>query len=641
MELNMKHEQDRYLRIAHYLLNSKQSLTSLELARIFNVSSRTIKTDIKILIQNQETLGLNVHSQNAKGYAVELVELKYWEQAYLQTDSHDYNNQADRVLTLLRVLVNSQDYISLNVLEKDLFVSRSTLIKDLDLVKKLLNEENTQLELKKNYGIKIVGDELSIRKIMLKYIDIDLNSIDSYNKIYASNVFTFDDIKFLTKAILGIFDSYKVPLLGLDVTNILIHIMISSYRVKHGFQILNIDNNIDQNRNEYKIASDIVKVIHDKFHIHLSQFELMYLALTLISKGVPNTNNYEEIKTLIQSTYQKIGQSYDIDFDIEDDYSNALIYHVQAMKDRLIIGANIEAKVIEMVREKFVLAYEMALLYQQEFQLKYQISLNNVELCYLALHFGAMLENLEIKKTLPKLYIISELRSGNVLLLKNECIANLGHLVHVEGVLSPYEIQNLKINASDILLTTEKNSLLNQYRTLKVPTIFSTETFDEIREFIYKNKSSQDLFQNSLFFIETETVENIEQYLRYKTQYFQQLSLINDADLFYKETLEREKIQSTRYASLLALPHPINAMAEKSFISTIIFKQGAKWFDQSSVQLIFYIGIKPKEKNIADSFQLLSKITSNPSIIQEILQVASFAQFKSILNKIKKQEEIL
>lgn len=631
----------RKYQIVKYLINKKIFLSSTELAEVFKVSNRTIKTDMKIIGLEEKALGIRLTIHPQKGYGVEIINLDLWQKNAQETKSKDYNLQADRVLYLLNQLLNTNDYQSFAHLQKEIFISSSTLKKDLELVKQLVSEEGLSLEQNKTKGLRIVGDEYLIRKMMSKYIDIDLNSIDSYNRMYASYVFSFTELKELTKYILRILNEEKIPLLGLDVTNILIHIIISSYRVKHGFQILNIHQFLPRDRVEHSIARKISEVLREKFKINLGDYEVDYLALTLSSKGVPNNTNYDEIKNLILDSYQSIAESYDIHFDINDDYSNALIYHVQAMKDRLSMGATIEAKVIEMVREKFVLAYEMSLIYQQHFLQKFNMELNNVELCYLALHFGAMLENTKIQQRLPRLFIISELRTGNVLLLKNECIANLGHLVHVVGVFSPYEINSLDLNASDILLTTEDNQALSRFRTLKIPTIFDEETVSRIRDFIKSDLLVNELFHSKLFFIEEQANIDIHTYLNDKAKYYKHLGFVEDAEEFFQYTLEREKIQGTRYANIVALPHPIHAISHRSFISTILFKTGVQWFDNEEVQLVFYIGIRPKEKNTTSSFQLLSRITSNPELIKEIMRVKQYEQFIEILRKIKHQEDIL
>lgn len=629
----------RRYEIAEHMMGQKQFLTSQQLAETFSVSIRTIKSDMKQLASEASQIGIKVSSSTKLGYSIELKNKSMWKKILEEFSQNDLNLQANRIRAILNTLLISNDYVSYNILAKKVNVSISTLNKDLQTVYRLIEEEGLRFETARNKGIRVIGNELYMRKLISKYVDIDLTSIDSYNRIYASRVFSYDELKSLTNEILRIFNDHEINLLGMNVTNLLIHIIISSYRIKTGYEISFIDKKVDQARIEYQVSQDIAHILEKNYLIKFGEYEIEYLALSLMSKGLRNDANYQEIRDLILMTYEQISESYDVQFNINDDYSNALIYHVQAMKDRLKHGASIQAEVIEMVREKFVLAYEMALIYQEKFYTKFKLDLNDVELCYLALHFGAMLENLKIKEILPKLYIISELRTGNVLLLKNECIANLGHMVNVEGIFSPYEIHKLDIKPSDYVLSTEEIQNKRNLKMMTIPSILGKESIEKIKAFIEEDGLIADLFNHRLFFIEERSNLDVEIFLKSKTQFFQQIGFVEDAESFYKLTLDRELLQSTRYASIVCLPHPIRASSSKSFISTILIKQGIRWFDGQMVKLIFYIGIKPKEKNATKSFQVLSSITSHPELIQEILACQNYEEFINHLHKMQKREQ--
>src|SRR5699024_2818876 len=71
---------------------------------------------------------------------------------------------------LSRRLLLGEHYLKLDDLSEEIYVSRSTVQKDLKNVKEILNEYGIQLETRPNYGIKLKGSELKLRFCMSEYI---------------------------------------------------------------------------------------------------------------------------------------------------------------------------------------------------------------------------------------------------------------------------------------------------------------------------------------------------------------------------------------------------------------------------------------------------------------------------------------
>ncbi|MBU5266727.1 helix-turn-helix domain-containing protein [Virgibacillus proomii] len=62
------------------------------------------------------------------------------------------------------------DYIKIEDLLAELFVSRSTLQSDLKTVRNILQYYGLSIEHKPNYGMKVIGKEVSIRFCISEYI---------------------------------------------------------------------------------------------------------------------------------------------------------------------------------------------------------------------------------------------------------------------------------------------------------------------------------------------------------------------------------------------------------------------------------------------------------------------------------------
>lgn len=160
----------RYKAIFLLLLRNNQHINSEKLSSEIQVSSRTIKNDIKYLKEALEKYQISIFSKAAYGYKLHI------EQEELSNDllSHfqisqlsNINNKFEhRVNYILRRLLSSDQYIKIEQLQEALFLSfNSSLSKELYQVRKKLAKYELNLVSKPYYGIKVEG--ATFKKIML------------------------------------------------------------------------------------------------------------------------------------------------------------------------------------------------------------------------------------------------------------------------------------------------------------------------------------------------------------------------------------------------------------------------------------------------------------------------------------------
>lgn len=98
--------------------------------------------------------------------------------------------------------------------------------------------------------------------------------------------------------------------------------------------------------------------------------------------------------------------------------------------------------------------------------------------------------------------------------------------------------------------------------------------------------------------------------------------------------MEREKIQSTVFNEILALPHSIKPISNKNFIYCVICKKGIKWFDGSVVKLVLFVGInKETKEKVRSIFDVISNISSNSVLINELIECENYDKFILKLEK--------
>lgn len=179
----------------------KQPKTTDELARLYHVSNRSIRNDLNeinyFLKQNQFTeikknsdkrwlLSSNAHTEKI---IFEIVNTP--ENVKISYTKHE------RILELFYKLSMQDQSIKINILSKDLMVSKSSVIKDLEDLKKLLNTYSINIQ-GTNTGIFIQGEEITLRLALLNafFSEIDkktiydlIQLIENANSITTYNVY--------------------------------------------------------------------------------------------------------------------------------------------------------------------------------------------------------------------------------------------------------------------------------------------------------------------------------------------------------------------------------------------------------------------------------------------------------------------
>ena len=160
----------REKRILDLLMENGDKLTTTQIADALKVSSRTIKADVKKIneqldnhfcrINSQQGVGLWIEYDNAEGerYLKELLKRK--SNTYLLPEIRKYHFAVE--------LLFQNDYISMETLAKEYYISRASVLNDLSELDTFWDHFNLKLIKKVKYGIKVEGTESQIRSALIE-----------------------------------------------------------------------------------------------------------------------------------------------------------------------------------------------------------------------------------------------------------------------------------------------------------------------------------------------------------------------------------------------------------------------------------------------------------------------------------------
>ncbi len=150
------------------ILNAKHGITpGRELAEQLGVSPRTVRQIVSELGEILDEEVVHVRSVAAKGYALEVLDRQRFHE--LISERGHFRTREDRIAYLLRVLLESNEWIALSDLEEQMYVSRTTLESDLKEIRRRIVEKEPFIGLERRHSsLLFERDERKRRDILIR-----------------------------------------------------------------------------------------------------------------------------------------------------------------------------------------------------------------------------------------------------------------------------------------------------------------------------------------------------------------------------------------------------------------------------------------------------------------------------------------
>lgn len=338
-------EKKRLMKMFYYLIAAEDVVRAIDIAQYADVSERTVKSDLDELKNFAQASGCILHSKKGHGYWLEVLDEKIFnpvkEQLYYQFSELNYTKEYEtRANEIARRLLVQTDYIKLDDLADQMFLSRSSIKNSLREVRKLLESFKLELESKPGYGVKIKGLEINVRFCMLElFINHHATSVSfledsEYLSFFETDVERVGEIrhiflKTLRESTNRICDHYT--------HRVVRYISMMHLRHSRGYYLHFAQNTKEVLRTmaEYNTASQVLKDIRETF-IDLidDENEIFGLELLLLMwNDLTDADRlqeryslfYEDVGNLVDKIIQEIDYKWNIDFSQIPETRNALI----------------------------------------------------------------------------------------------------------------------------------------------------------------------------------------------------------------------------------------------------------------------------------------------------------------------------
>ena len=436
-----------------------QSASMSELERLYKVSNRTIRNDIKQISEYLTEHGLTPVKLGRQGSILTNEDIRNAGELLMEEGFYSFRlTQDDRIAYAAVVMLICDNYVTLADLADNLFVSRSTVIQDLDKIKKLFKENNLYLFSHSNKGLLLEGRESDKRLLLFKIIQSDTSIFkDKPVRIHMTQMLSKDrpvnleEQSTLEKILIEAENAYGRHFTDSSFVHLKDFLEFTIYRLRAN-QFVEIQK---EKNSKWNMAQGILIQVCRYFRIQVPKEEVLFLSnmLNRFKYIRKSTSNREIVKmqVITRNFIENISKDLDVNLDSDYIFYENLINHLESTFSN-IDGIWKTNEVVEKVLERFpkVLEATQKNIFVLEEYTERKIS--QEEIAYIVVHICAALERNRYNDSQYNVIIVCNggIGTSQLLLARLEKYFRL----NVLDILAAHELGNYDLRKADIIIST-------------------------------------------------------------------------------------------------------------------------------------------------------------------------------------------
>lgn len=626
-----------------FFLLKKEPILIKDIASTINVSERTIRTDISNLNDYLINKNAKIKLIRQKGYILDCEDEKKiidWWGNFNKTEGYSLlGSLKERQNYLFALLLNELKYYSVYELMEHLCISKNTLYMYLKNIRKTLSNYNLKLINNTNTGFKVIGTEYDKRKAILDLFLI--NDLQSYlvgftdlEKLFLTNI-DLDLLKTLESKHL-----YSLQLLDSDFyhKNIISTIALAIARVKEGLTINEISIEVPKLMDHALDAIYLfLKEIENSFSITLPINEINYFILTLsinVPRLIKNPKNHpSESSIIVDELLTSIYETSNLNWTKDKILFEDLVNHIENFIKISSIDKERKNPILSTIINSFPFAYSLSLTHLGVIGKKYNIFFSEDEVGYIALHIAGAIERHKAKTQQLNVIIVCGGGFAMSKIIESKINKKFPNKFNIKKTYSYAEFQLSNISDIDLTITTLPFTQEN------TPTVYIDmsnidKAIDDLKYYLTDDQINNNVMQlfnpENFYYFDTDKLSKKDLLVKMAVDLEKQNIVSED---FVSSVLERESLQTTLINDVIAIPHSMTMIANRSRVSVAIFPNGIQWEKDKKCNFIFLLAISKTDNEITDNlYDLILNLIDDKAMTKQLLKAYTFHEFKNLLS---------
>jgi len=640
----------RQIFLLEFLLKQHEYLSANQLAEKYGVSTKTVYQDIDKLNDffDEGELKSRIDKVPRKGIKLSADEERKKIHSLLLVNKHESGVQdfspEYRESELIKRLFINQEELDIYDFAEEMYVTESTVHRDIDKLEKNLGQFNLKIRIKHDQ-LFVDGDEWNIRKALQSYV-IQAQSLGREEKI--ERFFSEKDIEICYEAISRLSQKYHHQFSEEYSCLLLVECLIFKKRTDHNNFLNERTSNLINDLNHlevYFFSGELLESIINKSFSEISPYEIEAMAYSLLAYGfsIQSADYIQSIDHQVNELIQKVSNLLSLDLSKDNHLKLMLSNHISKMIFRLRNQIYITNPALEEIKKQYSSLFNVIWIAIRGLSKYYEINISNEELAFIVIHF-----QLAIEKIVKPLNIVVICQNG---IATSELIMSKLHKIFDSDAkitninareLDFYDLSNIDLIISTIALpevtvpVIEVSPILTKDEIESIRSFYSehmTDNYTLMRTSLDGRKFNLESLQTLIKkpYLIRETMKSKKECLE---KMIKECDSSNRKNKEFKESiLERETLGSTSVYTGVALPHCDPRFVEQSELIVMTLDKPINW-GKNNVKLIILIAVAENDIPIfKDSLIALYSVIENQELMNELVQLENGDEIKNRLLK--------
>lgn len=624
-------------RIANILqiLRKTPEITVSALSSRLGVSERTIRNDIKQI--NQELEDCAVIDGVQGKYSLRIFQMERFRQrfsAIMQTDDF-LNSSRYRMEYVFGRLMRSEEPLLTDELAYEMNVGRTTLMSDLKKLREEIEPYQLKIIGKTSKGLMLHGTETEIRRYVLDRV---------YDSIYQD--YPLDEE--IVQEMQQMFEQHSFEKSVRDTFEQFMTLMLDRFLTGHYIGLLPQRYYNLTARAEFGMVDQLVDRFSQILHIRIPIEEKLFVFLPIAGMRTPadiqdmrSIELDEHVRPLMQHILRQIKAEMDITIR-SGEFTEEFLYHLMFMVNRLRFHVPLKNPMLEDLREKYPLAYQMAGIAARVVREEYQLEVTEDERGYLASYFGVFLTEVDLQQEKPfRVAVVCGTGRVTARLVAVQLKKILDSSAEMQ-LFADEKVSTELLNTFDIVLTTVELPCSCDRPMIRIHEIFNDrELLHKIEKAKYWDQIAVPVLDNN-WFVMTGLLDESRFFVLKETDYpsavAHMVSSLTESgqvdDRFAQRLQEREKKGTMVFDHAVAIPHSVQYASDKLMLSIGVFPEAVQYGDHE-IRVIFLIGL-PSQVEAEDNLLIrvydeMIQIAKDEEMLDKIASADSFSALLRVL----------